>query len=73
MARLWSDDTTDRDRAACRRWRDAHADHERAWRRLQGLSEQLAQTTPAVRRKWRYDRPASFHVPRRRAVGAAAS
>jgi len=41
MARLWSDEASAADRAACAAWRAAHADHERAWQRLRDMEEQL--------------------------------
>ncbi|MBU5894848.1 DUF4880 domain-containing protein, partial [Vibrio cholerae O1] len=34
MARLWADDASDEDRAACARWRAEHPRHELAWSRL---------------------------------------
>ncbi|VFR19755.1 Fe2+-dicitrate sensor, membrane component [plant metagenome] len=41
MARLWSEEAADADRAACARWRAAHPDHELAWRRLQAMHEKF--------------------------------
>ena len=41
MARLWSDEAGEAERAACARWRAAHPDHERAWRRLEALDTRL--------------------------------
>ncbi|NUA27815.1 DUF4880 domain-containing protein [Cupriavidus basilensis] len=41
MARLWSGDATDADKAACAQWRAAHPDHERAWNRLQVMEGKL--------------------------------
>lgn len=41
MARLWADDACDADHAACRAWRAAHPDHERAWQRLQVFDNKL--------------------------------
>ncbi|WP_454688728.1 FecR domain-containing protein [Achromobacter aloeverae] len=40
-ATLQSGVATDADRAACLRWRRAHPEHERAWRRMSGLGEDL--------------------------------
>jgi transmembrane sensor len=41
MARLWSGEASDQDRAACERWRAQHPDHERAWNRLQSFEDKL--------------------------------
>ena len=41
MARLWSNEAGEAERAACARWRAAHPDHERAWRRLEALDTRL--------------------------------
>lgn len=41
MARLWADDANEADRLACHRWRAAHPDHERAWRRLGAFDDKL--------------------------------
>ncbi|QOF81784.1 FecR domain-containing protein [Variovorax sp. 38R] len=41
MARLWSGEASDQDRAACERWRAQHPDHERAWCRLLGFDDKL--------------------------------
>ena len=41
VARLWSGDATDADKAACAQWRAAHPDHERAWNRLQVMEGKL--------------------------------
>lgn len=41
MARLWSGEASDQDRAACERWRAQHPDHERAWNRLQSFEDTL--------------------------------
>ncbi|QRF61609.1 FecR domain-containing protein [Variovorax paradoxus] len=41
MARLWSGEASDQDRAACEHWRAQHPDHERAWNRLQSFEDKL--------------------------------
>ncbi|RIX79310.1 FecR domain-containing protein [Acidovorax cavernicola] len=46
MARLWSGEASEQDRAACERWRAQHPDHERAWRRLQGFDDKLHGAVP---------------------------
>jgi len=35
MARLWSGEASDDEKAACAHWRAVHPDHERAWKALQ--------------------------------------
>lgn len=41
MARLWSGEASDDDKAACEQWRALHPDHERAWNRLQLMEDKL--------------------------------
>ncbi|QBF26985.1 DUF4880 domain-containing protein [Pseudomonas tructae] len=41
MARLWADDASDADKAACLRWRAEHPQHELAWSRLQAFEDKL--------------------------------
>lgn len=41
LVKLWSGVATAADHDACARWRAAHADHERAWQRLQALEQKL--------------------------------
>lgn len=41
MARLWSGQATEADRAACQQWRAAHPEHERAWQVLQAFDQTL--------------------------------
>lgn len=41
MARLWSGEASEAERAACAAWRSEHPDHERAWRALQGFDDKL--------------------------------
>lgn len=41
MARLWADDVSEQDKAACAAWRAEHPDHERAWQCLQGIDGKL--------------------------------
>ena len=51
MARLWSDEVREEDRAACAAWRAAHPDHERAWNRLQAFEEKLVAVPRAAARR----------------------
>ena len=46
MARLWSDDASEQDRADCARWRAQHPDHERAWQTLLAFEDKLAGVQP---------------------------
>lgn len=39
MVRLWSDEASEEDRAACAHWRGEHPNHELAWRRLQAFDD----------------------------------
>lgn len=41
LVKIWSGVATTEDYEACARWRAAHADHERAWQRLQALEQKL--------------------------------
>src|SRR5262245_7698022 len=38
---LWSGVATPQDHEACARWREAHADHERAWQQVQSIDRKL--------------------------------
>jgi transmembrane sensor len=50
MARLWSDDASAADHAACAHWRKQAPEHERAWQRLQVMEQKLsAVPDPAAR------------------------
>ncbi|MFL9924773.1 FecR domain-containing protein [Herbaspirillum lusitanum] len=50
MARLWSDDVSAADTAACAHWRQQHPEHERAWQRLQSMEQKFsAMPDPAAR------------------------
>lgn len=66
MARLWADDAGEADRAACKQWRAAHPDNERAWRRLQAFDSKLnnvpQHAAPALLE------PAKGKLSRRRAI-----
>lgn len=50
MARLWSGEASDAERAACQQWRAAHPDHERAWMRLQQMEDKLSGVPHTVAR-----------------------
>jgi transmembrane sensor len=60
---LQSDDATDALRAACLRWREAHPEHERAWRHIEGADSRMRHVSDtlgaAVAR-------ATLHAPRSR-------
>ncbi|MFT3813039.1 MAG: FecR domain-containing protein [Acidovorax sp.] len=75
MARLWSHDASDADRAACAAWRAAHPDHERAWSRLQAFERQFGAVPPAAHGVLREAPPSSRWPSRRgslRLIAAAA-
>ncbi|MBS1210486.1 MAG: iron dicitrate transport regulator FecR [Proteobacteria bacterium] len=41
MARLWSGEASEKEKAACADWRASHPDHERAWQELQVFEDKL--------------------------------
>jgi transmembrane sensor len=65
MARLWSDEAGDADKAACERWRAEHPDHERAWRRLQVVEDRLYSVPREVARHVLREPAAKAHTRRR--------
>jgi transmembrane sensor len=50
MARLWADDASESDRAACASWRAEHPQHELAWSRLQAFDAQWTAVPTGVAR-----------------------
>lgn len=68
MARLWSDDASEADAAACADWRAFHPDHERAWDRLQRFTQQFNTIPNAVARGALGNSPRRAGVDRRRAL-----
>jgi transmembrane sensor len=68
MARLWSGEVSDEDKAACAAWRAASATHERAWQGLQVFEHKLA-SVPADLARYALRKPApSASMARRRAL-----
>jgi len=51
LVKLWSGVATAEDHQACARWRAAHADHERAWQRLQAFKQKLEVVPRSVARE----------------------
>ena len=51
LVKVWSGIATAEDYQACARWRAAHADHERAWQRLQALEQKLDVVPRGIARK----------------------
>ncbi|WP_051057019.1 FecR domain-containing protein [Methylophaga lonarensis] len=43
MARLWADDATDKDHAACLAWRQTAPEHEQAWQQVSQLQQRFNQ------------------------------
>src|SRR5690554_3258351 len=41
LARLWADDATENDHAACQAWRQASAENEEAWQQVQQLQQRF--------------------------------
>ncbi|MBB5606132.1 MULTISPECIES: FecR domain-containing protein [unclassified Janthinobacterium] len=68
MARLWSDDASEADAAACAEWRAAHPEHERAWTRLQRFTQQFDAIPNVVARGALSTAPRRTGVDRRRAL-----
>ncbi|TDU25621.1 FecR family protein [Panacagrimonas perspica] len=71
-ARLWADDVTEQDRAACRAWCEAHPDHARAWSIVHDVGQQISALSKAGARATLLDRRVSDPVRRRalKALGA---
>ena len=65
MARLWADDASDEDRAACARWRAEHPRHELAWGRLQAFDDKLRSVPGGIARHTLADTSAASPAPRR--------
>lgn len=71
MARLWSGEASDKDRAACAAWRAAHPDHEQAWQRF-GRFESKLRSIPAGVASRALRVPAQAHHAAQSADGAPA-
>lgn len=68
MARLWSDDASEEDQAACARWRAEHPHHDLAWQRLHAFEGKLHSVPrDAARHALREPAPAAY-LKRRRAL-----
>lgn len=68
MARLWSDEAGDADRAACDRWRASHPEHERAWRELQSFDDKLRQLPRGLAQQVLREPAAKAYLQRRDAL-----
>ena len=68
MARLWSDDASDEDRAACARWCAAHPHHDLAWQRLQAFEGKLHSVPRDVARHALRESASAAYLSRRRAL-----
>jgi transmembrane sensor len=51
LVKVWSGVATPEDLDACAHWRAEHADHERAWQRLQALEQKLETIPPQISSK----------------------
>lgn len=67
LVKLWSGIATHEDYQACERWRAAHADHERAWQRLQAIDRKLEIVPRSVAQK-ALKKPSSSLMSRRRTL-----
>lgn len=72
MARLWSDEVTDADKADCAAWLAAHPDHEQAWQRLRAFDDRLGRVPAEVARQALQEPPQRATGRRRRALGLLA-
>jgi transmembrane sensor len=68
MARLWSGEASDADRAACAAWRAADAMHEQAWQRLHVIEQKLGSVPTGVARQALRESAPSASMVRRRAM-----
>lgn len=68
MVRLWADDASDQDRAACERWRAEHPHHELAWRRLQSFDDKLSGAPRELARHVLREPAPAAYLARRRAL-----
>lgn len=68
MARLWSDEASAADEAACAHWRAADPAHERAWRQLLSLDDKLAQVPREVASQVLREPAATAYLTRRKAL-----
>ena len=68
MARLWSGEASDGDKAACEQWRAVHPDHERAWNRLQVMEDKLYSVPREIARHTLREPAAAAYTTRRQAL-----
>lgn len=68
MARLWSGEASEDDKAACKQWRAAHPDHERAWNRLQLMEDKLHGIPREIARHTLRESAATAYLTRRQAL-----
>lgn len=68
MARLWSGEASAEDRAACARWLAEHPDHERVWRRLQGVEDKFSSVPRELARHALREPAVAAYITRRRAM-----
>ena len=68
MARLWSGEASDDDKAACEQWRAVHPDHERAWNRLQLMEDKLHSIPREIARHALREPAVTAYTTRRQAL-----
>jgi transmembrane sensor len=68
MALLWSDESSDNDRARCMAWRQSHPDHERAWLRLQAMENRFDDVPHGVARHALLQPAITANQKRRKAI-----
>lgn len=68
MARLWSDNASAADHAACAHWRGQATEHERAWQRLQVMEQKLGTIADPAARNALKAAPARTQAKRRKVL-----
>ncbi|NBF04301.1 DUF4880 domain-containing protein [Pseudomonas sp. Fl5BN2] len=68
MARLWADDASAEDQAACLHWRGEHPHHELAWNRLKAFEEKFSSVPAEVARHTLREPASGAYLNRRRTL-----
>ncbi|MBP0600860.1 FecR domain-containing protein [Herbaspirillum sp. LeCh32-8] len=70
MARLWADDATPEDAAACSQWRNQRYEHELAWQRMQALGQKFTSLPDPAGRQALKAAPEKLRLMRRKTLKA---
>lgn len=68
MARLWSDEVTADDVAACSQWRGQRHEHELAWQRMQAVGQKFAEVPDVAGRQALKAAPEKLQLMRRKSL-----